>query len=134
VSVVFNDLRQSFSLRTPASGVFHSDSGKPKSFSGNPLMSNTKKTTLSVAAALAGAVAMVSFAPVASADETKQARCYGVAKAGENGCASAAANHSCAGESTLNYSGQDWKLVPAGTCTTMGGKEQAFEGTGTIAH
>ncbi len=92
-------------------------------------MSNNK-TTFSVAAALAGAVAMVSFAAPASADSVK---CFGVAKAGENGCASAAANHSCAGESTINYNGQDWKLVPAGTCTTMGGKEQPFDGKGTIS-
>ncbi len=97
-------------------------------------MSNKSKTTFSVAVALAGAVASVSFAIPASADDIKQVRCYGVAKAGENGCASAAANHSCAGETTTNYNGEDWKLVPAGTCTTMGGKDQPFKGTGMISH
>ena len=97
-------------------------------------MSNTSKSTLSVAAALAGAVAMVSFAAPASADQVKQVKCFGVAAAGENGCASAAANHSCAGHSTVGYNGQDWKLGPAGTCAGLGGKDQPFDGKGTMAH
>jgi uncharacterized membrane protein len=98
-------------------------------------MSSNSKSTLSVAAALAGAVAMVSFAaPASAADAVKQVKCFGVAKAGENGCASAAANHSCAGQSTVSYNGEDWKLVPAGTCATMGGKDQPFSGMGMMSH
>ncbi len=95
-------------------------------------MSSHTKSPLSIAAALAGAVALVSFAAPASADGAKATKCFGVAKAGENGCASAAANHSCAGASTVDYNGQDWKLVPAGTCTKIGGKEAAFDGKGMI--
>ena len=89
------------------------------------------KTTVLVASALATVLSM-SVGGVASAADNE--KCYGVAKAGQNGCASAAANHSCAGESTTDYNGQDWKLVPAGTCLKMGGKEQPFDGKGMISH
>jgi uncharacterized membrane protein len=44
-------------------------------------------------------------------------QCYGVAMAGENDCA--AGSHSCAGHSTVDYDGQSFKLVPAGTCASM---------------
>ena len=75
--------------------------------------------------------ALIGLATTAqAADEEK---CYGVAKAGQNGCANAAAGHSCAGRSTKDYSGLDWKLVPAGTCVTMGGQPKSFEGVGKPA-
>lgn len=96
-------------------------------------MSCKTKTPLSVAAALAGAVAMVSFAAPASADSATKTKCFGVAKAGENGCASATGTHGCAGASTSDYGGQDWKLVPAGTCLKIGGKETPFDGKGAIS-
>ena len=85
--------------------------------------------TLSVAAALAGAVSLATLAgptPVVAQDRVK---CYGGAKAGENDCANAAGTHSCAGQSTQDFSGGDWKLVPAGTCNEPGSLEP-FEGTG----
>ena len=44
-------------------------------------------------------------------------KCYGVSLKGQNDCAAGA--HSCAGTSTVDYDGQSFKLVPAGTCTTM---------------
>ena len=88
-----------------------------------------------IAASVLSAVMSVSALGLATAGAARaddQEKCFGIAKAGENACASAtnAAMHSCAGHSTANYSGQDWKLVPAGTCEKMGGQEQAFEGTG----
>lgn len=45
-------------------------------------------------------------------------KCYGVAKAGKNDC-KAGAGTSCAGTSHINYQGDAWKLVPAGTCTKI---------------
>jgi len=45
-------------------------------------------------------------------------KCYGVALAGENDCA-AGPGTTCAGSSTMDYQGNAWKLVPAGTCVTM---------------
>ena len=72
------------------------------------------------AVALAGAVgaAIASFAgPASAAEEPAMEKCYGVSLKGQNDCAAGA--HSCAGTSTVNYDGQSFKLVPAGTCTTM---------------
>ncbi len=61
--------------------------------------------------------------------------CFGVAKAGENGCAAANGSHTCGGLAKLDYSGQEWMLVDAGTCGKMGGKLEAFEdpATGPVA-
>ena len=77
-------------------------------------MSATLKTlTLS---ALAGAVgaAMASFAvPASAAEEAAMEKCYGVSLKGQNDCAAGA--HSCAGTSTVDYQGDSFKLVPAGT-------------------
>ena len=89
------------------------------------------------AAAVAGAVAFSSGnGPAGSMPEAQQAKgkeqCYGVAKAGENGCAAANGSHTCGGLSTIDNSGQEWMLVDAGACLKLGGKLQAFDdGTGT---
>ena len=45
-------------------------------------------------------------------------KCYGIALKGQNDCA-AGAGTTCAGTSTMDYQGNAWKAVPAGTCTTM---------------
>ncbi len=45
-------------------------------------------------------------------------KCFGVSLAGENDCA-AGPGTTCAGTSTVDYQGNAWTLVPAGTCTTM---------------
>ncbi len=75
---------------------------------------------------LAGAVtaAMASFASAAGPDDTKKMMatgdfemCYGVALKGQNDCAAGA--HSCAGTATIDYDPASFKLVAAGTCTTM---------------
>lgn len=89
-------------------------------------MSNVKLTAMTLAAALVGAVALA--APGEAQAQAKNEKCYGVSKAGENGCANKAGTHSCAGNATTDYDGGDWKLVPAGTCVSMGGKLEAFTG------
>lgn len=68
--------------------------------------------------AIAGAVAaaLTTFAGSANAQEME--KCYGVAMAGQNGCA-AGPGTTCAGTSTIDYQGNAWSLVPAGTCETM---------------
>ena len=45
-------------------------------------------------------------------------KCYGVAMAGENDCA-AGPGTTCAGTASMDYQGNAWKLVPAGTCTSI---------------
>lgn len=42
-------------------------------------------------------------------------KCYGVAKAGQNDC-KAGAGTTCAATSKVDFQGNSWKLVPAGTC------------------
>jgi uncharacterized membrane protein len=82
------------------------------------------------AMALAGAVgtAMASFAVPAAGEDAAAAmeKCYGVSLKGQNDCAAGA--HSCAGTSTVDYDGQSFKLVPAGTCNTM----QTPDGPGSL--
>jgi uncharacterized membrane protein len=91
-------------------------------------MSEAKFTALTLAAALAGAVAMTAAVPSAAQAQAKNEKCYGVSKAGENGCANKAGTHSCAGYSKVDFDGGDWKLVPTGTCAQMGGKLEPFDG------
>ena len=86
-----------------------------------------KTALLSVAAALAGAVAMVQATGPAQAAEG--VKCYGIAAAGQNDCANQAAGHSCAGQSTIDYSGMDFKAVEdEEACLAENGKLEPFAG------
>lgn len=71
------------------------------------------KTIKSVAVAASVAAALVSHATTATAAEKE--KCYGVSLAGENDCA-AGPGTTCAGSSTVDYQGNAWTLVDAGTC------------------
>ena len=76
----------------------------------------------------ASALALVAGAGIAHAQTSGHAgnqstapameKCYGVALAGKNDCA-AGPGTSCAGTSVRDYQGNAWKLVPAGTCTSI---------------
>jgi uncharacterized membrane protein len=80
---------------------------------------NRSTLTLALAGSLASAVASVSFAaPLAPEKMAGNEKCYGIALKGQNDCA-AGAGTTCAGTSTMDYQGNAWKAVPAGTCTTM---------------
>jgi uncharacterized membrane protein len=57
----------------------------------------------------------MAVTPVLAEDMEK---CFGVALAGQNDCA-AGPGTTCAGTSKVDYQGNAWKLVPAGTCLTM---------------
>ncbi|MFW2542193.1 DUF2282 domain-containing protein [Primorskyibacter sp. 2E107] len=74
-------------------------------------MSYTLKT-----AALVGAVAASFAASAVQAQD--QEKCFGVAMAGENDCA-AGPGTTCAGTSKVDYQGNAWSLVDAGTCTEI---------------
>ena len=73
-------------------------------------MSKTLKTV-----AVAGAVAAAMAAHTTTASAQAQEKCYGVSLAGENDCA-AGPGTTCAGTSTVDYQGNAWTLVEAGTC------------------
>jgi uncharacterized membrane protein len=77
-------------------------------------MSNMK--TLAVAGTLAAALG-AAFAAPSLAQDAKE-KCFGVSVAGGNDCA-AGAGTTCAGTSKVDYQGNAWKYVPAGTCVTM---------------
>lgn len=74
-------------------------------------------THAAIAASLALALA-AGTAQAADSAAKKTEKCYGVALAGKNDCA-AGAGTSCAGTSKVDYQGNSWKLVPAGSCTTI---------------
>ena len=78
-------------------------------------MNNIKVSAVALASALAAAVSMAS-ADAARAQGME--KCYGVSEAGKNDCA-AGPGTTCAGTSKVNWQGNAWKLVPAGTCEAI---------------
>src|ERR1700759_857980 len=80
------------------------------------------------ALAVVAAGGALTLGPAGAADPKGKEKCYGVAKAGENGCAAANGTHACSSLSKVSYSGQEWMLVPAGTCQKIGGKLDPFTG------
>lgn len=73
--------------------------------------------TLAVAGALAAALSAHIAGP-AAAQAAQEEKCYGVSLAGANDCA-AGPGTTCAGTSTVDYQGNAWTLVPAGTCADI---------------
>lgn len=76
-------------------------------------MSNTMKTV-----AIAGAVAAALTSQVTTAEAAAKEKCYGISLAGANDCA-AGPGTTCAGTSTVDYQGNAWTLVDAGTCASI---------------
>ena len=81
-----------------------------------------RTVNLAIAGSLASAIALLA-APAYAQDAEK---CYGVALKGQNDCK--AGMHDCKGMSTVDYDGESFKMVPAGTCTTM----KTPSGTGSL--
>lgn len=80
-----------------------------------------------IAAALTAVCAAASTSAFAhnhaeKADKVEQETCYGVAKAGQNDCASSNGSHTCAGQAKTDNDPTEWKNVPKGTCEKAGGK------------
>ena len=74
-------------------------------------------------AALAATIALALAARAATAADPgsqppAMEKCFGVALAGKNDC-KAGAGTSCAGTAKADYQGNAWKLVKAGTCTSI---------------
>lgn len=83
-----------------------------------------------VAAALASVCA--AYADVANASASgqmgmqakgEQEKCYGVAKAGQNDCATA--THGCAGQAAVDNDPAEWRNVAKASCEKTGGKLSA---------
>ena len=96
---------------------------------------STQIKSLALMGAVAAALGAVT---TTSASAQAMEKCYGVSLAGENGCA-AGPGTTCAGSSTIDYQGNAWTLVPAGTCAEielpdgrMGESEASLEADGYI--
>ena len=70
--------------------------------------------------AIASALAAALVLPAATQAQGNVEKCYGVAKAGKNDCASSG-NNSCAGHSAKDADPGAWLLVPAGLCEKLTG-------------
>ena len=75
-------------------------------------------SAFALASLAAGAAAVAQTPSKAMNDKPTFEKCYGVSLAGKNDCA-AGPGTSCAGTSTMDYQGNAWKNVPAGTCTSI---------------
>jgi uncharacterized membrane protein len=75
-----------------------------------------------IAAALVSVCAAASVPAAAAGDKEK---CFGIAKAGQNDCASVSGTHSCAGQAKADKAADEWKYVAKGTCEKEGGKLNA---------
>jgi len=73
-----------------------------------------------LAAAIVAPVALSAQKPVPPPTAFKTEKCYGIAKAGKNDCASTG-NNSCGGSSKLNSDPKAWIYVPAGYCDRIVG-------------
>ena len=71
---------------------------------------------------LASVLALAIGQAQAAEAKPAQEKCFGVAKAGQNDCATAAGTHSCAGQAKADNAADDWRYVAKGTCKTLGGK------------
>jgi len=78
-------------------------------------MEGEKMADASSVTEMTGEEAMTDASATEASDKDGKEKCYGVAKAGKNGCA-AGPGTSCAGSSTVDYQGNAWSLVDAGTC------------------
>ena len=80
---------------------------------------NRNSIALALAGSLSAALTSAAFsAPLSAEQMNGKEKCYGIALKGQNDCA-AGAGTTCAGTSTMDYQGNAWKAVPAGTCTSI---------------
>ena len=79
-----------------------------------------------IAAALVGLAAANPLAQAQDkAAKVEKEKCFGVAKAGQNDCASTNGSHSCAGQAKADNDKNEWKYVAKGTCEKLGGSTVA---------
>ena len=78
-------------------------------------MSNSILKNIALAGSVAAALTATTGNVTAGEDAEK---CWGVALAGQNDC-KAGAGTTCAGTSTVDYQGNAFSMVPAGTCASI---------------
>jgi uncharacterized membrane protein len=83
----------------------------------------TKATLISTAIGSLLALSAVSLT-ASAADNAAKEKCYGVAKAGKNDCATGM--HSCQGQAKKDADASEWVYLPKGTCDhVVGGTTMA---------
>ena len=81
-----------------------------------------KQKMLSLAmGGLSAALAVPARPSAADKPKVEMEKCFGIAKAGMNDCASNKSAHSCAGQATKNNDPMDFVAVPKGTCDKIAG-------------
>lgn len=80
-----------------------------------------------IASALVAAITLptVAVAGPTPTPSYEAEKCYGIAKAGANDCASTTGAHSCAGMSKVDGDPSEWVYVPAGYCDRIVGGTMA---------
>lgn len=79
---------------------------------------NTKTLMMSAAVGSLVALGTLSVSPAIAAEgKADMEKCYGIAKAGKNDCASGA--HSCAGQAKAAGDKGEYLNVPKGTCEKL---------------
>lgn len=81
---------------------------------------NTRFIVASALAAAVAAPAVMTAQKPAPTPSFKAEKCYGIAKAAKNDCASTG-NNSCAGTSKADADPRAWIYVPAGYCDRIVG-------------
>jgi len=76
-----------------------------------------------IAAALATVCAATGTVAAAADKPMEKEKCYGIAKAGQNDCATG--SHACSGQAKSDNMANEWKYVAKGTCEQAGGKTSA---------
>jgi uncharacterized membrane protein len=74
-----------------------------------------------IAAAATSLMSLALLSSPAFAQTAAKEKCFGIAKAGQNDCASVNGAHSCAGQAKVDNDKGEWKYVATGTCKQMGG-------------
>lgn len=82
------------------------------------MSTKTIVSTAYLAGAVAAALSTATIATSTSAVAQEKEKCFGVSMAGKNDCA-AGPGTTCAGTSKVDYQGNAWTYVDAGTCTDI---------------
>lgn len=85
-------------------------------------MSKSHTVSLVFAAVTALAFGAATLNTAAAQGMAKE-KCFGISKAGQNDCA-AGPGTTCAGTSKVDWQGNAWKSVDAGSCLKIGGSLQ----------
>lgn len=78
-----------------------------------------QKSNIVLASAISGVLALGASMVATPALAAEKEKCYGVAKAGQNDCATKAS--SCAGTSTVDNQGDAFIALPKGLCDRLAG-------------